>query len=203
VQNIGKLAAVFVFAASAAQAATISYTDALTGGYSADDGVSLTGTTQGFNSSLGTLTGVSFQVTGTGVDVQTGNGNSTDFKATENNSVDVIGAGFSSLVALASHTAPATTNSATDNFAIDFVLSTTSDLQAYISQAAMSTSYAFGDTIYNGSNLVGYNSDAGRINAKVTETFTYAAAVPEPAALALFGTMLASLAFVRRRSRFL
>lgn len=160
-----------------------------------------------FNTSLGTLTGVTYSVGGGATDTMIGEiGDSTPYIATFANTGDLYAVGVTTVnTPLASSTAVGSTLQIINNFAL--ILSATVDpaaLKYYILGDVNQVEFsAFGiatDTATG--QRVGYSDDKLSFNGFVTETFTYTP-VPEPGTM---GLMLAGivgmigLTVIRRRA---
>jgi hypothetical protein len=199
------LAAAMIVSSTAARAETISSTIQVAPiGYDAYGGQGFVIDTIGFDSALGRLDGVSMTVTGTVQDdIFAASGNLVPFAAVFYNVCAVSGFGFSQTSVLSSDAGIASTFLADNSFAVNATISTNADLQDYASNAIIATSYMFYSTVTNAATgrIVGYESDYAQFTGMVTETFSYATVVPEPASIVCLALgLLAVAALAHRRS---
>ncbi len=202
--RISIVAAGLILACAGARADTISITTQIApSGYDAYGGEGFIVSTPGFDSALGLLQSVSMTLTGSVQDdIFSASGDLLPFSAIFNNIGAISGFGFNQSGVLSSNAGTASTFLADNSFAVNATVSTTADLQDYVSDAIIATSYMFYSTVTNATTgqIISYDSDYAQFTGTVTETFSYATAVPEPASFACLAIgLLAATAMANRR----
>jgi hypothetical protein len=198
------MAAGMMLACEAADADTISFvTQVPPTGYDAYGGAALVVATPGFDPALGTLQNVSMTVSGAVQDeILSLSGDLVPFPAVFDNIGAIGGFGFDQSGVLSTDAGTASTFLADTSFAVDATFSTDLDLQDYASNAVIATSYMFYSTVTNATTgqIVTYDSDYAQFTGTVTESFTYATTVPEPASIACLAMgVIAATGLARRR----